>query len=298
MPTHPETEVPEGYTYVEFTANITDMNEVTRAVDPDGLTLNNMTLFCFNEFGLYISSEVANLTTYNEDSGHFTPVIPNNTQIIHFIGNHSEGLFDESEFPGQTESMVIANMEGGSGMLVYWSRFAMDVNSSKPIDEQLADLEFEINGNKYKTFNFSELNSELNFEWDSRTYKNANYVISVTVSDETGNRSESKEISLTTNNENLPPVAKITGSGKVGKGTEKTYKATSSYDPNGKVTSYKWEVSGGATIKSGASQDTVVVAFPDSETTCTITLTFAINNSLFFKHIYYFINTFYKKFIF
>ena len=145
-------------------------------------------------------------------------------------------------------------------------------------NKKLKSAEVLINGNKYKTFNFSELNSELNFEWDSRTYKNANYVISVTVSDETGNRSESKEISLTTNNENLPPVAKITGSGKVGKGTEKTYKATSSYDPNGKVTSYKWEVSGGATIKSGASQDTVVVAFPDSETTCTITLTVADDN--------------------
>ena len=145
-------------------------------------------------------------------------------------------------------------------------------------NKKLKSAEVLINGNKYKTFNFSELNSELSFEWDSRTYKNANYVISVTVSDETGNRSESKEISLTTNNENLPPVAKITGSGKVGKGTEKTYKATSSYDPNGKVTSYKWEVSGGATITSGASQDTVVVVFPNSETTCSITLTVADDN--------------------
>ena len=34
--------------------------------------------------------------------------------------------------------------------------------------------EYVRDGNKYKTFNFSELNSELNFEWDSRTYKNAN----------------------------------------------------------------------------------------------------------------------------
>ena len=147
VPQEPAVEMPEGYTYIEFTANISDIqHHSTRAVDPDGLYLSNMTLFCFNEFGLYISSEVANLTTYNEDSGHFTAVIPNNTQIIHFIGNHSEGLFDESEFPGQTESMVIANMEGGSGMLVYWSRFQMDTSSEKSISEQLAELKYTVGG--------------------------------------------------------------------------------------------------------------------------------------------------------
>ena len=151
VPQKPTMEVPEGYTYVEFNANISDIQRRnTRAVDPDGLHLSNMTLFCFNEFGLYISSEEATLTSYSEDSGHFKAVIPNHTQIIHFIGNHSEGLFDESEFPGQTESMVIANMEGGSGMLVYWSRFQMDAESNKSISEQLADLSYKINGTTYE----------------------------------------------------------------------------------------------------------------------------------------------------
>ena len=150
-------DVPEGYTKLTFRANISAPTVVdTRAVDPDGLDVNNMTLFCFNEFGLYISSEEAQLVpgTKTEDgiseSGEYTVVVPSHTRIIHFLANHSRGLYDEADFPGQTESMVVANMEGGSGMLVYWSRFAMDVNSSKPIDEQLADLEFEINGNTYK----------------------------------------------------------------------------------------------------------------------------------------------------
>lgn len=151
VPQEPVVEVPEGYTYVEFEANISDIQRhSTRAVDPDGLHLSNMTLFCFNEFGLYISSEEATLTSYSEDSGHFKAVIPNHTEIIHFIGNHSEGLFDESEFPGQTESMVIANMEGGSGMLVYWSRFQMDAESDKSISEQLMDLSYTINGTTYE----------------------------------------------------------------------------------------------------------------------------------------------------
>ena len=151
VPQTPPVEVPEGYVYVEFSANISDMQSVnTRAVDPDGLNLNNMTLFCFNEFGLYISSEVAQLKTDSVDSGRFAATIPNHTQIIHFIGNHSEGLYDESQFPGQTESMVIANMEGGSGMLVYWSRFQMDSTSDKSISEQLQDVTYTVGGVVHK----------------------------------------------------------------------------------------------------------------------------------------------------
>ena len=152
-----ENDVPEGYTRISFTANIVDPTLVaTRAVDPDGLDVNNMTLFCFNEFGLYISSVTATIVqgtkeeTGISESGQYTAVIPSHTCIIHFLANHSEGLYDETDFPGQTESMVIANMEGGSGMLVYWSRFEMDANSNDSMHSQLAALEYIINGKKYK----------------------------------------------------------------------------------------------------------------------------------------------------
>ncbi len=147
--TLPDEEVPEGYVRINFATNMSAFESVdTRSVDPDGLDLNNMTLFCFNEYGLYISSEVAYLDTHTVDSGTFTAIIPNNTHIIHFIANHSEGLYDDSDFPGQTESMVIANMEGGSGMLVYWSRFEKDATSEKSISEQIAELSYEINGTR------------------------------------------------------------------------------------------------------------------------------------------------------
>ena len=151
----PETEaVPEGYMKIEFAANIADPTSVTtRAVDPDGLDVNNMTLFCFNEFGLFISTETATIRQHTNDgisdSGTYTAQIPSHTRIIHFLGNHSEGLYDETNFPGQTESMVIANMEGGSGMLVYWSRFEMKDNGMN-MHEQLSELKYTINGSEYK----------------------------------------------------------------------------------------------------------------------------------------------------
>lgn len=153
----PVDDVPEGYTKITFSANIATptVGVDTRAVDPDGLDVNNMTLFCFNEFGLYISSEEAQLVpgSKSEDgiseSGEYTAVVPNHTRIIHFLANHSKGLYDASEFPGQTESMVVANMEGGSGMLVYWSRFVADATSSKSVEDQLRELKYTINGKTY-----------------------------------------------------------------------------------------------------------------------------------------------------
>ena len=155
FPQHETEAVHEGYMKIEFAANIADPTSVTtRAVDPDGLDVNNMTLFCFNEFGLFISTETATIKQHLpvngiSDSGIYTAQIPSHTRIIHFLGNHSEGLYDETNFPGQTESMVIANMEGGSGMLVYWSRFEMDANSQKSMHEQLSELKYTIGDKTY-----------------------------------------------------------------------------------------------------------------------------------------------------
>ena len=151
-------DVPEGYTKITFQATVASstVDVDTRAVDPDGLDINNMTLFCFNESGLYISSEEATLVagSKNEDgiseSGKYTATVPSHTHIIHFLANHSSGLYDETDFPGQTESMVVANMEGGSGMLVYWSRFVMDATSDKTISQQLQEVTYKIGSQTYR----------------------------------------------------------------------------------------------------------------------------------------------------
>ena len=173
----PETEaVPEGYTKIEFAANIADPTSVaTRAVDPDGLDVNNMTLFCFNEFGLFISTETAQINKHLNvdgisDSGIYTAQIPSHTRIIHFLGNHSEGLYDETNFPGQTESMVIANMEGGSGMLVYWSRFEMKDNGES-MHEQLSELRYTIAGKNYEGIKLIRNQAKISIEnWNTSDF--------------------------------------------------------------------------------------------------------------------------------
>lgn len=173
----PETEaVPEGYMKIEFAANIADPTSVTtRAVDPDGLDVNNMTLFCFNEFGLFISTETATIKQHTgdgiSDSGIYTAQIPSHTRIIHFLGNHSEGLYDETNFPGQTESMVIANMEGGSGMLVYWSRFEMKDNGES-MHEQLSELEYTIAGKTYSGIKLIRNQAKITIDdWDTQYFE-------------------------------------------------------------------------------------------------------------------------------
>lgn len=176
--------VPEGYIKIEFTANISDPAMVnTRAVDPDGLDVNNLTLFCFNENGLFISTQTAELVRHTavegiSDSGNYTAIIPSHTHIIHFIANHSEGLYDETDFPGQTESMVIANMEGGSGMLVYWSRFEKDTSVSDNIGVQLARLRYTIGNTQYKGVKMIRNQAKITIDdWGHDSSTNPKFVV-------------------------------------------------------------------------------------------------------------------------
>ena len=169
QPDDNDSDLPEGYTRITFKAAVVEPQQVNvRAVDPDGLGVNNMTLFCFNEFGLYISKSTATLKKQDHETGTYEAVISSDTEIIHFLGNHSEGLYDDSNFPGQTESMVIANMEGGSGMLVYWSRFQIDRNSDKDILQQLADLSYTINDTTYNGIKLIRNQAKVSInDWDT-----------------------------------------------------------------------------------------------------------------------------------
>lgn len=119
-----QTVVPEGYVSVSFRTDIPAMQEVsTRAVDPDGYGVQNMTLFCFDGYGLFISTATASLEPDSQTSGTFTAEIPENTRVIHFVANQNMSSFAEDDFRGKSESEVMALLEGSSGRMIYWSRF-------------------------------------------------------------------------------------------------------------------------------------------------------------------------------
>lgn len=119
--------VPEGYVSISFSTDIPAMQEVsTRAVDPDGYGVQNMTLFCFDSYGLFISTATATLAPASQTSGTFTAQIPVNTSIIHFVANQNMSNFAEDDFRGKSESEAMALLEGSSGRMIYWSRFESD----------------------------------------------------------------------------------------------------------------------------------------------------------------------------
>lgn len=119
-----QTVVPEGYVSVSFRTDIPAMQEVvTRAVDPDGAGVQNMTLFCFDSYGLFISTATATLEPASQTTGTFTAEIPENTSVIHFVANQNMSSFAEDDFRGKSESEVMALLEGSSGRMIYWSRF-------------------------------------------------------------------------------------------------------------------------------------------------------------------------------
>ncbi len=131
--------VPDGYVALRFDAEIPAMQEVvTRSVDPDGNGVQNMTLFCFDSFGLFISTATADLSAQSSETGTFSAVVPENTRTIHFLANQNMSEFQEDDFRSHSEAEVMSVLEGSSGRMIYWARFACAPDDDRSIDEQLA----------------------------------------------------------------------------------------------------------------------------------------------------------------
>ena len=133
---------PEGWVKVEFTANAPVMTEVAvRGVDPDGIDIQNLTLFCFNDYGLYITHVEATLNPAIETpslSGTYEATIPEDTRIIHFVGNQNPNLYEPEMFVNRTEDEIQDDMVGASGMIIYWGRFIFSNEGS--LQQQLATV--------------------------------------------------------------------------------------------------------------------------------------------------------------
>ncbi len=122
-------DVPEGYMTVNFKAEIPDMQTVaTKSVDADGAGIQNMTLFCFDAYGIFITVTEATFISNNDDlSGtDIEAKIPGNTRGIHFLANQNMTNFKESQFRNMSASEVIGILEGSSGRMIYWARFVPD----------------------------------------------------------------------------------------------------------------------------------------------------------------------------
>ena len=140
---NPQTEARDGYVMLNFKTEIPAMQEVvTRAVDPDGGGVQDMTLFCFDSYGLFISTVKAGVTVQKpgpeEMEGTFKAEVPENTRTIHFLANQNMDEFKEDSFRNKSESEVMAVLEGSSGRMIYWGRFACDAGNDSNIAEQMA----------------------------------------------------------------------------------------------------------------------------------------------------------------
>lgn len=130
----------DGYVALRFSAEIPDMQEVeTRAVDPDGGGVQNMTLFCFDTYGLFISTATATIQSTGLLNGTFDAQVPDNTRTIHFLANQNMSEFKEDDFRGKSETEVMSVLEGSSGRMIYWARFACAPNDERKINEQLGN---------------------------------------------------------------------------------------------------------------------------------------------------------------
>lgn len=130
----------EGYVTLRFTADVPAMQEVsTRSVDPDGGGVQDMTLFCFDSYGLFITTVTGEVTTASSTSGMFTAEVPENTRTVHFVANQIMTDFKEDQFRNKSESEVMALLEGSSGRMIYWARFACDNSTAEMKAKTIAD---------------------------------------------------------------------------------------------------------------------------------------------------------------
>ena len=139
----------EGYVALRFTTDVPAMQQITtRSVDPDGGGVQDMTLFCFDSYGLFITTVTGKVSTTTATSGTFTAEVPENTRTIHFVANQNMTDFKEDQFRNKSESEVMALLEGSSGRMIYWARFACDNSTAEMKAKSIADQIKETAQNK------------------------------------------------------------------------------------------------------------------------------------------------------
>lgn len=137
----------------------------------------------------------------------------------------------------------------------------------------LKKVVFYIGSKEIGSQDVAGMSATATYEWNTAYVKNGTYNVRAVAYDAANNASEEKSISVTTKNENLPPVAVISGSSYAKTESTKEFDAGLSYDQNeGTIKSYSWSVSGGATILSGSGTSKITVKMPSSAGEVTVSL--------------------------
>lgn len=123
----PQTEtVPMGYKTVSFVAQVPQMEVVnTRAVDPDGGGVQQITVFCFDENSLFITTATASLETDGSAislKGKCKVTVPDHTHTLQLVGNQNLTYFREDSYRGMSEVDVMSALEASAGRMIYWAR--------------------------------------------------------------------------------------------------------------------------------------------------------------------------------
>ena len=133
---------PEGYRTIEFMAQVPDMDQVqTKAVDPDGGGVQQMTVFCFDENNFFISTVSTALIADSGSpslSGKVKITVPNHAVTLQLVGNQNLTYFREDNYRGMSEVDVMSSLEASAGRMIYWARKTVEElkahnSSSEPV---------------------------------------------------------------------------------------------------------------------------------------------------------------------
>lgn len=111
---------------LDIKISVPDMSQVaTKAVDPDGGGVQNITLFCFDQYGLFVSTLSADVKPASSGvslTGSFKAEVPSHVKTVHLVGNQNLSYFAEGNYTGKSEIEVMSSLQASAGRMIYWAR--------------------------------------------------------------------------------------------------------------------------------------------------------------------------------
>ena len=110
---------------LDIKISVPDMSQVaTKAVDPDGGGVQNITLFCFDQYGLFVSTLSADVKPASSGvslTGSFKAEVPSHVKTVHLVGNQNLSYFAEGNYTGKSEIEVMSSLQEAAGRMIYWA---------------------------------------------------------------------------------------------------------------------------------------------------------------------------------